>query len=142
MNEVNVDVKGLPELKRKLGAAGPQLAARIMRAGLTKGIEIIAQAVLASTPVRTGELRENLVVAVDVAPSGTSGIARVGFGKEGYIARFLEYGHRKVVRKGESQEVVGFVPANPFMRRAYESSKEQAREAIIETLHSEVKDIQ
>jgi HK97 gp10 family phage protein len=141
MNEVHVDVKGLPELKRKLEAAGPQLAARMMRAGLSKGIEIIAQAVLANTPYRTGELQQNLVVAVDVAPSGTSGVARVGFGKQGYIARFLEYGHRKVVRKGESQEVVGFVPANPFMRRAYESSKEQAREAVIEAIRAELKDI-
>jgi HK97 gp10 family phage protein len=119
----------------------PQLAQRLMTAGLTAAAQVIEEELAARTPVETGELKGAIVSTVEVAPSGTSGIAKVGFGKETYKARWVEFGHRQVgpgSKKSERKEL-GFTPAHPFLRPAAEASREAARDAFLAAVQKELK---
>ena len=126
---IQATVTGLPGVLEKLRAAGPKLAAKAMRKGLRAGGKVLREAVAERTPVKTGLLRENIKLRVSVSEKKMRGRASVGFGKQGYIARFVELGHRQVSHKPEKKEI-GHVPAHPFMRPAFDSSVKKATEVF------------
>jgi HK97 gp10 family phage protein len=104
--------------------------------------------------VEAGDLKSNLMKTDAVLDSGfRGGYIEVGYGKLGYIANFVEYGHamvthwgtktpyldskgRERLKKVGGHQDVGFVPAYPFMRPAFDASKERATDAFTESIHS------
>jgi HK97 gp10 family phage protein len=127
MPEVTAEINGLRELHETLTRLGPELAQKVLGAGLAAAEEVLGAALLSHTPKRTGDLASHIVTASQVAPSGTSGIAKAGFGSEGYKAGWVELGHRQV----SNGQVVGHVPAHPFMRPASDNSKEDCKNAVL-----------
>ncbi len=83
--------------------------------------------------VEGGRLKESIVSVVTLDSNYRGGMVEIGFGKLGYIANFVEYGHRMVTHKPGSKEV-GFVPAYPFMRPAAEAAAEPAIDAFAKSL--------
>lgn len=83
---------------------------------LTAAAVPIVDALVSRTPVLTGDLALHVVTDIAVDEQGRGGVAQVGFGKKGYIARFVEYGHREIGRK--SHKELGAVQPHPFMRPA------------------------
>jgi len=142
MNDVTAEVKGLPELKAAFHRLSSEIAAKILKAALQAGADVLKNALTesASAHTRTGEMKAAITAAVDITPSGTSGVARVGFGKQSYKAKWVEFGHRQVVMAEGERKEVGHVPAHPFVRPAYESSKEEARRAVMQVIQAGVKD--
>jgi hypothetical protein len=122
------------------GALGA--AADVLAAGITvwsrKTVEEHCVA-----PVEVGALREALEKWITLDSNYRGGLAEVGFGKLGYIANFLEYGHamvghRKQRKKPETGPKTpgGFVPADPRMRPAFDAGKERAIDAFTDSVHS------
>lgn len=130
-SEVKAEIHGLNDLRARLIELGPELAQEILKPALAAAEKVLGEALLERTPKRSGELASHLITTSQIAPSGTAGIAKAGFGSEGYKARLVELGHRQVTHKPGLQEV-GHVPAHPFMRPASEASKDDCKQAVIE----------
>lgn len=76
-----------------------------------------------------GELRENVMIALQLDSQFRGGNAQVGFGKKaGNVANWLEFGHRIVTHAGNT---VGFVDAEPFMRPSFEQNVDKALDAFV-----------
>lgn len=143
MSDVKAEIQGLEQLRAKLRAAGPELAARCLEKALKEGSAVIEKAIRSRTPVKEGDLVADLHTEVAIASDGLSGQAKIGFGKQSHVARWVEFGHREVshgTTKKERKEI-GHVPAHPFMRPAFDESKAAAKETVVKVLSEGVKEI-
>lgn len=132
-------VHGLRDVEVFLDEAPGVIADAAYGKALQSGIDVFAEALATSTPVRKGALRNALATEVEVDPNGGGGIARVGFGALSHRALFVEYGHLQVGhRPGKKPE--GSVPAHPFMRPAFDGKSEAAVDAVAESLNSSVQE--
>ena len=114
-----VKVEGLVQVERNLRELGPNLAERALRKALQAGVDVLEHAVQERTPVETGLLKASVVTAVSISQKGNSGVAVVGFGNQGHVARLVEFGHRLVSHgKKRDRKQIGNVPPHPFMRPA------------------------
>ena len=135
-----VPIEGLEEVQRMLADAPRVIVGSAFARALKAGATVIEEALAARTPVR--EIRsggdvdepaliENLRVDIALDADLRGGSAEIGFGKAGYIANFIEYGHRMVSHEGKE---LGRVQPHPFMRPAAELSADAAIEAFGNTL--------
>lgn len=149
---VTVEIKGLSELQEKMEELPAKVAKRGLRAALRAGAKVIVAAMVAMAPKDTGFLSEHFGTKISIrrgdelagsafiGPQGHVDYPRYDSGaynihrragkvlKAGRIAvatiaRFLEFGTRKMTKK-------------PFMTQAFDSHKQEALEAIT----SELKD--
>lgn len=90
------------------------------------GAFVLEGAAKMKTPIDTGNL-VNSINTVLISSDGTSAFAEVGTGVE--YAEAVEFGHTKRVRAG-SQDVAGFVQAQPYMRPAFDESAEVIKATI------------
>jgi len=104
---------------------------------LTAAAVPVVRALRATTPQRTGDLVEHLMTDIAIDSQGNGGVASVGYGKQGFKARMVEYGHRMVGHKPDMKES-GVVRAHPWMRPAVASSGEASIEAFAESLAASV----
>jgi HK97 gp10 family phage protein len=155
MADFNISIEGLEETVAMLEQAPRTIAARGYRKALQAGANVIANAVEARTPIKAeetgglleqGELRESLVTDIELNSDLRGGVAEIGFGKNGHVALWVEYGHRQVEhgakwadrQKGYEGKLLGEVPAKPFMRPAADASAEAAVDAYAESLKQTV----
>jgi HK97 gp10 family phage protein len=155
-----IEIKGLAELQAKLEDLGTKAADRAWRKALRAGAEIEQAAIIERAPVKgelddghggvlpPGAIKADIVIKMKRDDQGNP-IAVVG--PDEYtrrIAGFVEYGHR-LVRGGYNKElangktrgpgkVVGQVDEHPFIRKAYEATREEVATAIAETLAAEI----
>lgn len=125
-----------------------------LRKSLGKMGNLIKNAIQAKTPVQAGvergdlkpgELKADLHVQIKIAndldAATKSDKVAVFFGPNTeYVARFVEYGHenkRGPKRKG-AQTTHGFTPAHPFIRPAFDATKDPAIELFEETMAEEI----
>ncbi len=98
-----------------------------------------------------GELRENIMLAVEIDSQYRGGIATVGFRTRAAaaVALWVEWGHRMVVRGGTYIDNRGKVrkgthlkdiPAYPFMRPAADVSADKAIDAFAQSLTQTVRE--
>lgn len=140
-NEVTVKITGLEELQKKLLDQLPNKAKSAMRSALRDGAKVIQEAIVQEAPKDSGFLSEHIDVRTRVKGSGLTGSAFVGpNSKEVYpqnekslpgkksrpkpasvVARFLEFG-------------TATHSANAFMTRAFESTKQNAIDAVLDRL--------
>jgi hypothetical protein len=92
--------------------------------------------------VTPGALRAALTSRVTLDTHYRGGLGEVGYGKLGYIANFLEYGHRIVGHRRGGRKEFGFVAARPRMRPAFDAGHEKAIDAFTGSIQGTVKNFQ
>ena len=135
--EFSVDISGIEETCAMLDRLPVNVAKRAFAGALAAAAVPIVEALEASTPVLRGDLKAAIVTDIFVDAQGKGGQASIGFGKEGHVANFVEYGHRMVGHKPGKKEL-GEVQPHPFMRPAAASSGEAAIGAFAESVKQTV----
>lgn len=154
MATVTVKVDGLQALSKAMGELGRKASNRISTKAMRKGGAIIRdnarakapelkkqvpnrkrgtvkKAITARTKIKGNGRTETIIWVKGLKTSqvlkfkGKSGRSGAYNPKDPFYWRFLEFGTSKM-------------PARPFLRPAFEQSKNQATKAIIETLRSEI----
>lgn len=135
-----IDIRGIEETIRELERAPERIVKGAFARALTASAAVIMKAVNPRTPVEHGDLKAALTFDVAIDSQGRGGVAKIGFGKLGWKARLVEYGHRMIGHKpGKKQS--GQVTAHPFMRPALETSAEEAIEAFRVSLEESVREM-
>jgi hypothetical protein len=141
-------ITGLEDVQRMLDDAPRDLVARGFLKALQASADVIAEEVGVRTPIKSedtggllerGELRASLRTDVQLDSQFRGGVARVGFGKAGAIANWIEWGHRLVGHKSSGKKLIGEVKARPFLRPAFDSSADAAVDAFARSLEQTVK---
>ena len=136
---VEVKVEGLADLRRKLRELPEKMDRRIVTDALRAGgqvvrAEAISRAPMAARPHKVGAkgkrrwvLPGNLKKAIRVSSQKSEFFASVAVGVRGsaFYWRFLEFGTR-------------FIRPRPFMRQAFEISKEKALARIVERMKARI----
>jgi len=153
-NDLSVEITGLDELGAKLDSIPDKFAKRIQRVALKAGGGVVAADMRARCPVSPvaahkdsapGELRDSIGVTVHVDKDLGSSVAQVGpqYTKglhedsthdPGVYGRWVEFGRQSGSRDGKTfASVQG---PEPFIRPAYEATKETAVEAYAKTANA------
>lgn len=115
----DVKLDGLDNLLKELERLGKE-GEKIERIALVKAGEKIKDAIVRETPQRSGTLKRGIKISGLKRKDGAAFI-EVYPSENPHVASFLEFGTTKM-------------PANPFMSRGYEGSKEEAENIIIEEI--------
>ena len=149
MAEELIEIEGLDEICHLLESAPKEAVPKALLAGFTAWGEVMQAAIVSVTPVRQvrsgGDeeypaLIEDLAFTVTLDSTFRGGFAEVGFGKQAYVARFVEYGHRQVSH-GDSKQTrkeLGQVAPHPFMRPAADAVGEEALDAFVSAVYVEL----
>lgn len=150
-------VHGLKELNAKLKALPDKLAVKVLKGALMEAAQPILHAARSKAPVDTGLLVSSIKVRSGVSirrgvVRATVGTSSGDYHGDEFYAAFIEYGHRQgkrtrwVKAKGKlgklqaAVEKAGdsrpFVPAQPFMRPAFDENKEKALRIFVEELRA------
>ncbi|MDE2101263.1 MAG: HK97 gp10 family phage protein [Patescibacteria group bacterium] len=133
----SIAIKGLTELEQKLKLIPIKLRKSAMRKALRAGGKIILAATKQQAPVASGLLESELKLRAYKNKKGFMSV-RIGTGKKGnpgpaFYATFVELGYK---HRGGHQ-----VPANPFMKRASDSAKDEAGRAVVDTLQTQLAEL-
>lgn len=136
-------ITGLEQVQRRLKEAPSLLVAKAFHQALDRAAGVFAGEVEMRCE-EMEELAENVIVDVEVDVAKQGGTAFVGFshtpsertGKPlDLIAMWIEFGHMVLTHKGETpSHGKTHVPADPFMRPAFDAAAERALEVFQETL--------
>lgn len=130
--EEDVEITGLEDCERKLHELGPKLATRALKDALQAAGEVFQAAIEARAPygphrfahtneVVYGAIQQNIDVGLQMLVLEDGGMVRVGPDKKVFWAKFCEFG---TVHE----------PARPFIRPAFDESKEDALDAFVKTM--------
>jgi HK97 gp10 family phage protein len=150
---VEFKITGLSELQAKLESLPKKVANKVLRTSLREAGQIVAKEMARQAPRETGFLAEHFGIRTSIKRADIAGIAYIGpEGKIDYpnalggyketknkkgkirrlgriavasVARFLEFGTSKMA-------------ARPFMTQAWDASKEQALDVLIEGIKDEL----
>jgi HK97 gp10 family phage protein len=152
-DSININIEGLSELDAKLADLGTKVAERCIRAALKAGAQIEQAAITERAPVKVGDggilpdgaLKSDIVIKMKRDENGQI-VAVVGPDSyTSHVANWVEYGHRMVTggrntldkatgkTKGPGKHI-DEVPEHPFIRPAYEATREEVANAICTTL--------
>ena len=147
MSEALVSIIGLADVQKMLAEMPKHVVVSGFAKALNAGATVIEQTLQVLTPESELDrddgqhMVDSLVIDVQVDSNGRGGYAEVGYGKQGYKANLVEYGHVMVTHKNQGSREVGFVPPHPFMRPAFEQSSDAAiaavQESILQTVDQE-----
>ena len=129
---VTCKIEGLENVSQRLEELAKGKATEAIRTALRAGGDVIQSAVAERTPVQSGLLLENITSTEVESAKAQQGAVVIGFGKQGYIARFVEFGH--IVANVKREGKLHHVPANPFMRQAMDTCHDAAVEAFAAAL--------
>jgi HK97 gp10 family phage protein len=140
MDDIKITMFNFTQIERALDELGPKLGKKALSKAIKAGIGVIDTAVGNTTPVKTGALKGAKKVRISMKGDYKSGKATLGFGKQGYKAKWIEFGHKLVKGKKSSgtRKVYGRVKANPFVRTAFDATKQQSIEAFAEVIAEEL----
>lgn len=159
---IQIEVRGLEQLGRALQSIPAVLSTRVMRGALHAAGDVMAEAAESTAPVRSGELKADIIVKVHVGSDLSNNYVVVGPGYDrgsltvrgtrpslrrkgateaivdtsespGVYGKFVELGHQNGHRSGgEIEHGSGETPPHPWLRPAFEISKETALETFVE----------
>jgi HK97 gp10 family phage protein len=154
-----VKFEGFEDFDGKLQDLLGQKGEQILRKALRAGGEIVQAAVIDAAPVRTdglgggktneknpawdlppGALKSDIQLRVGRDRNSGGLFATIQPGKyTRFAAEMVEYGHAIYRgRKGKGNKSLGSVPAHPFLRPAWDLSRDEAESVIKQTLQTEV----
>jgi hypothetical protein len=139
---MGITVTGLAETQLALkNYARIELATAYVKA-LKAGLDVLAAELYTRVPSHRAtadeaeggkvlkQLKDSIVSEVILSDKLDGGEGKVGFGNLGYIALWVEFGHRLVrggrlnSKKGAGAgKLIGFVQPHPFMRPAFEAAR-------------------
>jgi HK97 gp10 family phage protein len=138
------EIKGLTELQAKLERLPKKMANKVLRISLGRAATFILTRIVDMAPRLTGFMAEHFNVKISIKGDSIAGTAFIGpDGKMDYPNRGGGYKTRFKTGKDDVGRipvatVVRFnefgtekEPANPFMSRAWESSKEEAADILV-----------
>jgi len=134
-DSITVQIKGLDQLGRALQRIPATLSTRIMREALHATGDVMKEAAELTAPVRTGALREDMIVKVRVSGDLSINYVLVGPGYDRSKLRARKHGKLAgTVDTTVSPGVYGKflelgtknMPPWPWLRPAFEASKEAA----------------
>jgi HK97 gp10 family phage protein len=130
-NAFTVKVTGLDVVERRLKGLGPDISKKVLRNSVAAGARVVRKAAEGRVPVDTGTLKRSLYIKQireESNPSKQTYYVGSRHGKkyqkkglDAYYFPFVEFGTEKMA-------------ARPFLRPAFESSKDAAANAIGEKL--------
>jgi HK97 gp10 family phage protein len=154
---INIEIKGLAELKATLESLSTKDANRCILTALKAGAVIEQAAITERAPVKDttggtlpdGALKSDIVISTKKSKDGTPYVTVAPGKYTAHVARWVEYGHRLInggynrlnQKTGKTRgpgKVIGNVPEHSFIRTGYEESREQVAEAIGTTLIAEI----
>jgi HK97 gp10 family phage protein len=145
-----VVLTGIEEMKRQLQSLADAVQNSVAHGSLLDAAKILRAEVQARAPVRSGNLKANIIIKRDDSKKGQAAYAvlvrKIKYSKKvrhnlnilrkaGYTIdvsddafywRFVEFGHRIIRNK----KVFGDVPAQPFFRPAIAAAKEKFIAAV------------
>lgn len=136
-----IELKGGDKLAAKLKALPNKVAKRFMARALKSGAQEIAASVIASAPVKTGELVASVNIKTSNSGSGTS--AKVGavfyatFLNNGTKGRPIEGGRRNK-KHIDKAGLTGAIQATHFMTKAAEQASPDAVQATASKLREDI----
>jgi HK97 gp10 family phage protein len=157
MADEGIKIEGLAELQAKLDDLGTKAAERAIRNALRAGAAIEQAAITERAPIKVGSggilpdgaLKSDFTVTIKKDSNGGMA-AIVGPGKyTAHVARWVEYGHRivtggysKVLKSGKvrgpGKVHAESVPEHPFIRPAWEATRDEVTQTVAKTLVAEV----
>lgn len=133
MDNTVINISGIDEVEALLRNAPERLVRQAFRRALSAATVPVVQNLKPRIPERTGDLKQHLETKISIHADGLSGVARIGFGSEGWRARLVELGHRMIGHGPENKEI-GEVSAHPFMGPAASASGDAAIEAFTDSM--------
>jgi HK97 gp10 family phage protein len=121
--EINVELKGFDVLEQRLKSEPPKVARKVLRRAARDAGDIWVTAISDNAPELTGYLRANIGENTHASTAGIEVV--VGPGKKAFYAIFQEFGTR-------------FQGAKPFVRPAFESTKDLVLDTFVEDLNDEL----
>ena len=147
----SITIEGLEETMAMFEDLPKALILAGFTGALNAAADVLAGELDARTPIRLGfeggeltveggALEEALMREITLDANYRGGLAEIGYGKLGYIANFVEYGHVMLSHRKKPIEGPrtpgGMVAAHPFMRPAFDVGKERAIDAFTDSIHS------
>jgi len=128
---MEIRIEGLADTKRQFSALRDSAQRRILRTALRECARVVMREAKTRAPRDTGKLRRNIVDKVSVKPRRA--YALVGFRREGkrgdprnaFYGGFVELGTR-------------FMPAQPFLRPAFEASRDRLVKVFEDVVQREI----
>ena len=135
-----VQLRGFAELDRELSKLPVKIQQKVLKKTVREGAKVVQKAARKNAPVSSnrlpgmkyeypsGHLRKNIKVRAmtkrDLSQYGNAkdmvGV-KVTLGKGAWYGSMVEFGHKL----SRNKKQFGHVPPNPFMRRAFDSNKQQ-----------------
>jgi len=127
MNNIKVKIEGLEQVKDRLKGLGPQISSKVLGRAVGSGARIIRNAARARVPVDTGVLRNSIYSARIRELSSPEQVTYFVGSRKGkrYQAKQADGWYFHMVEFGTVK-----MPAQPFMRPAFETYKNSAEEEI------------
>lgn len=145
------------ELLGKLNSLKGEVRKKALRKSLRAMGTVMQEAIIELAPVQSetphgdlkpGELKGDIKVSVHVAADENAAVdsdyVTIAPGKKtNYIARFVETGHavRQVNGKPRKRNRKGRADAHPFVRPAFDATRDKAVETFTEAMASEIKKV-
>jgi HK97 gp10 family phage protein len=129
--------------RRALKLLGERVAKRVSRKAVTAGSAPIVKATRAGAPQESGLLAKSIGRKIKAFGDTGNAYAIVGARRDvvgefnGQTRRPANYLH--LIELGHINADGSFTPGNPFVKRASESTREQAQAAVRAKLESEIK---
>ncbi len=134
-----IQIRGIEEVCALLDSAPSRIVKHAFARALAAAAVPIVQELEARAPAHTGDMKAHLIADIAVDQDGKGGQAQIGFGKQGYIARLVEFGHRMIGHRPNKKEL-GSVPCHPFMRPAAEAAAQAAVDAFTESMQESLRE--
>jgi HK97 gp10 family phage protein len=139
-----LQLKGFDDIEKILEALPEKLGPKVVRQCLKEAVKPMVKAAKANTPKDKGTLRKSIGIINGGKTQGSAIVVgpRRGAGKtaDGWHGHFLEYGVTpRIVKKPTLEHyskgtVLGPVKAQPFMRPAWDMTKDIVRAEIARSL--------
>ena len=146
---VRISVTGIAEVDNLLRSLPNQVNHRIMGAAhldAAKPLIDAAQNIVAGRDktTNTGRLEQSIGgIKISQRKSGEVGMVHIGPRRKkgiyyGFHGHLVEYGHRLVSSKKSGKRVIGFVRPYPFMKPAFDKTKDEVGRNIVETVQKKL----
>lgn len=114
-------VTGLKEIKEKLSKLPEKIQRNILRTAIHAAASELRDAAREEAPVKTGELKKSIKA---IRKRGTKVEVQSNVNVGAFYGLMVEKGHVLAKRNAQGKvEGIGHVPAHPFLRPAYDKTK-------------------
>lgn len=119
---MSAQIEGMQQLMQRLEQMGQSIEADLKEKALVAGAELMRDKVAEIVPVRTGKLKDNIIIS-----NVEGNTIHIGPDQQGtaFHGHFLEFGTKKM-------------SAQPFMGPAYENNKDAVQNKMADVIKGEL----